>query len=175
MSNSPFQSLSRWSIRNMGAFGMTAALGVAGLGTVAQQCAPPPPPPIVQVEGVQTGAVNAANGHRSAAGRAPLVVDSRLTSAAQRHANDMANRQLMTHTGSDGTNAGQRVAMYGYGATMWAENVAAGYATATDVVNAWMNSSGHRANILNPQLVHIGVAAATGSNGVVYWSMVFAA
>lgn len=176
MNITPLQRLSRWSLDNVGAFGMTAALGLVGLGTVVQQCAPPPPPPpIVQVEGVQSGAVNAVNGSRAGAGLPPLVVDSRLTSAAQRHANDMANRRLMTHTGSDGSNAGQRIAMYGYGASMWAENVAAGYATAADVVNAWMNSSGHRANILNSQLVNIGVAAATGSNGVVYWSMVFAA
>lgn len=173
MSLTPLQRLSRRILGNLGAFGMTAVLGLVGLGTVAQQCAPPPP--IVQVEGVQSGAVNLVNGYRSAAGLVPLVIDSRLTSAAQRHANDMANRRVMTHTGSDGSNAGQRIALYGYGATMWAENVAAGYATPVDAVNAWMNSSGHRANILNPQLVNIGVAAATGSNGVTYWAMVFAA
>ncbi len=174
MKHTPLQRLSRWSLGNLGAFGMTAALSFLGLGVVAQQCAPPPPP-IVQVDGVQGGAVNSVNGHRAAAGLPPLVVDSRLTSAAQSHANDMANRRVMTHTGSNGSNAGQRIAVYGYGTTMWAENVAAGYVTAADAVNAWMNSSGHRANILNNQLVNIGVAAATGSNGVTYWTMVFAA
>lgn len=172
MTSIPLRRLSRWSLGNLGAFGMTAALGLFGLGSVVQQCAPPP---IVQVERVQDGAVNSVNGYRAGAGLAPLVVDTRLTSAAQSHANDMASRRLMTHTGSNGSNAGQRIAVYGYGAAMWAENVAAGYTTATDVVNAWMNSSGHRANILNSQLVNIGVAAATGSNGVRYWTMVFAA
>ncbi len=173
MKHTPLQRVSRWSLGNLGAFGMTAALGLLGLGAVAQQCAPPPPP-LVQVAGVQDGAVNSVNGHRTAAGLVPLAADSRLTSAAQSHANDMANRRVMTHTGSDRSNAGQRIAVHGYGATMWAENVAAGQATAADAVNAWMNSSGHRANILNKQLVNIGVAAATGSNGVTYWTMVFA-
>lgn len=177
MKHTPLRRLSRWSLGNLGAFGMTAALGLLGLGTVAQQCAPPPPPKpaLVQVAGVQGGAVDSVNGHRAAAGLTPLVIDSRLTSAAQSHANDMANRRVMTHTGSNGSNAGQRIAVYGYGARMWAENVAAGQATAADAVNAWMKSSGHRANILNNQLVNIGVAAATGSNGVTYWTMVFAA
>ncbi len=178
MKNTTLQRLSRWSLGNLGAFGMTAAIGVLGLGAVAQQCAPAPapsPPPIVQVAGVQDGAVSSVNRHRTAVGLTPLVVDSRLTSAAQSHANDMASRRVMSHTGSNGSNAGQRIAVYGYGAAMWAENVAAGYATAADAVNAWMNSSGHRANIVNNQLVNIGVAAATGSNGIVYWSMVFAA
>ena len=174
MNHTPRRRMYRWSLGNLGAFGMTAALGLLGVGAVAQQCAPPPPQ-FVQVEGVQDGAVNSVNGHRAAAGLAPLVVDSRLTSAAQSHANDMANRQVMTHTGSNSSTAGQRIAAYGYGATTWAENVAAGQATAVDAVNAWMNSSGHRANILNAQLGNIGVAAATGSNGVTYWTMVFAA
>ena len=108
----PLRRLSRWSLGNLGAFGMTATLGLLGLGAVAQQCAPPPPP-IVQVQGVQDGAVKSVNGHRAAVGLAPFVVDSRLTSAAQSHANDMANRRVMTHTGSDRSNPGQRIAVSG--------------------------------------------------------------
>ena len=47
--------------------------------------------------------------------------------------------------------------------------------TPADVMNAWMNSSGHRANILNPAFSEIGFAAVTGSNGTIYWTMVLAA
>jgi uncharacterized protein YkwD len=130
---------------------------------------------IVQVDGVQDPVVGAVNSHRAASGRGPLVVDSRLTSAAQSHANDMANRLVMTHVGADGSNAGQRIAVYGYGATTWGENVAAGQTTAAEVVDAWMRSSGHRSNILGTQWINVGVAAAEGSNGVTYWTLVFAA
>jgi uncharacterized protein YkwD len=161
----------------LGSFGMTAVIGLSGLGGLVQQCAPAPAPApaIVQVGGVETTAVTTANQHRANSGTSALVVDSRLTSAAQRHANDMANRQVMTHTGSDRSNGGQRIALYGYGAVTWAENVAAGQTTPEQVVAAWMNSAGHRKNILNGSLVNIGVAAATGTNGVTYWAMVLAA
>ena len=64
---------------------------------------------------------------------------------------------------------------YGYGWTTWAENAAAGQQTPADVMNSWMNSAGHRANILNGSMIDIGVAAAAGSNGVTYWVMVLAA
>lgn len=182
MTRTHFQRLSRWSVGNLGAFGMTAALGLIGVGVIAPQCAPPPPPASppalvagVQVAGVQDGALALTNERRIAAGLDPLVVDARLTGAAQSHANDMATRQVMTHSGSDNSNAGQRIAVQGYGATAWAENVASGQTTASDAVNAWMNSSGHRANILNQRYVNIGVAAATDSKGVTYWTMVLAA
>ena len=154
---------------------MTAVIGFMGIGGALQQCAPAPAPVIVQVGGVQSAAVGAVNAHRANAGLPALVVDSRLTSAAQSHANDMASRRVMTHVGANGNNAGQRIAIYGYGASTWGENVAAGQTTAAEVVDAWMRSSGHRANILGSRWTNIGVAAAKGSNGVTYWTMVFAA
>jgi uncharacterized protein YkwD len=152
---------------------MTAALGLFGLTAIVPQCAPPPP--IVQVSDVQDPIVASVNQYRAAAGRAQVTVDSRLTSAAQSHANDIAQRQVVTHTGTGGTNAGQRIATYGYGWTAWAENAAGGQQTAAEVMSAWMNSAGHSANILNGTMVNIGVAAAVGSNGVTYWVMVLAA
>ena len=81
----------------------------------------------------------------------------------------------MTHTGSDGSNAGDRIARAGFSAGTWGENVAAGYATAASVVDGWMNSSGHRANILDPSFTHIGVAVANAAEGTPYWTMVLAA
>jgi uncharacterized protein YkwD len=161
---------------HLGAYSITLALGLFGMGGMVQQCAPPPrPAALVQVAGVQDPVVATVNQHRGASGLAGLTVDARLTNAAQSHANDMANRRKMTHRGSNGSNAGQRIALQGYGWSTWAENVAAGQLTPADVMNAWMNSSGHRANILNGWMVNIGVAAATGSNGVTYWAMVLGA
>ena len=156
-------------------YGITAALGVLTMGGALPQCEPPPPPPVVQVSDVQAAVSASVNQHRAQAGRAGVAVDARLTAAAQAHSDDMARRQSMTHTGSDGTDGGQRIRSAGYGWSTWAENVAAGQSTPADVMAAWMNSSGHRANILNGAMVHIGVAATTGANGVTYWTMVLGA
>ena len=167
----------RWLQHHLGAFGMTAALGLFGFAAVAPKCAPPPPPPppIAQVADVQESVVAAVNQYRAEAGLGPVTIDARLTGAAQSHANDIAERQLLTHTGADGSNAGARITARGYGWTTWAENAAAGQQTAADVMNSWVNSSGHAANMRNGAMVNIGVAAAQGSNGVTYWVMVLAA
>lgn len=169
----PFTSPRR-TRHNLGAFGMTAALGLFSVGGLASRCAPEPPP-IVQVADVQDPVVNAANQFRAQSGLGAVTVDQRLTNAAQSHANDMAARSVMTHTGAGGTKPGQRINAAGYGWTTWAENVAAGQTTPDEVMNSWMNSAGHAANILNGNMVNIGVAAAVGANGVTYWTMVLAA
>jgi uncharacterized protein YkwD len=80
----------------------------------------------------------------------------------------------MSHTGSDGSDAGDRIARAGYSASTWGENVAAGYPSASSVVDGWMGSSGHRQNILNPAFTHIGVASARAADGTLYWTMVLA-
>jgi uncharacterized protein YkwD len=156
-------------------YGITAVLGVFTMGGALPQCAPPPPPPVVHVADVQSAVVSTANQQRSQAGRGSLVVDSRLTAAAQRHSDDMARRTTMTHSGGDGTDGGQRIRSAGYRWSTWAENVAAGQTTAAEVMSAWLASPGHRANILNKGVAHIGVAATKGSNGVTYWTMVLGA
>ncbi|HUS43613.1 MAG TPA: CAP domain-containing protein [Ilumatobacteraceae bacterium] len=156
-------------------YGITAALGLFTMGGVVPQCAPAPPPAVVQVTNIQRSVVDSVNSHRAQAGRGVVSVDSRLTAAAQGHSDHMARQVTMTHAGAGSTDGGQRISNAGYRWTTWAENVAAGQETPAEVVAAWMNSSGHRANILQNRMVHIGVAATEGSNGVVYWTMVVAA
>lgn len=118
-----------------------------------------------------SGCLAAANSYRTARGLRPLLVDGRLQLAAQRHANYQATIRRMTHTGSGGSSPGQRMRAAGYVWSAWAENVAYGFTSCSSVMRAWMNSSGHRANILNGRMVHVGFGAATGSNGLVYWTM----
>jgi uncharacterized protein YkwD len=98
------------------------------------------------------------NQERVKAGLAPLKMDVRLMEAAQLHAEDMHQRDTLTHTGSDGSRPYERMIEAGY-LPYWAlgENAAAGYPTPERVVSAWMHSSGHRANILNPSYTHTGV------------------
>lgn len=117
------------------------------------------------------------NQHRATAGLSPLIRAAELDSAAQRHSNDMATNNFMSHTGSDGSTPGQRITAAGYSWTTYGENVAAGYTTADAVVTGWMNSSGHRANILNGNFKEIGIAVVyrAGTTYGYYWTQDFGA
>ncbi|MGC4895678.1 CAP domain-containing protein [Micromonospora sp. DT31] len=116
--------------------------------------------------------VTLTNQERAKAGCKALTVSSKLTLAAQRHSQDQADHKKMDHTGSDGSQPWDRVGRAGYVYSMVAENVAWNYPTPAEVVTGWMNSSGHRKNILNCSYTQIGVGVAR-SNGP-YWTQVFA-
>ncbi len=124
--------------------------------------------------------VDLINAERVSVGCAPLQVNSKLVAAAQVHSEDMAINDFFSHTGSNGSSPGQRIAAQGYSYSTWGENIAAGYTTAAAAVNGWMNSSGHRANILNCNYQETGVgyyflANDPGNeNWRHYWTQVFA-
>lgn len=117
------------------------------------------------------------NAHRVVNGLLPLVRAPELDVAAIRHCNDMATKRFFGHIGSDGSNPIQRVAATGYRWILIGENIAAGYLTAQGVVDAWMASAGHRANILNPRFTEIGLGHlfVAGSPWGTYWTQVFSA
>ncbi|WP_327032487.1 CAP domain-containing protein [Micromonospora ureilytica] len=117
--------------------------------------------------------VDLVNAERAKAGCKALSIDDKLMTAAQRHSQDQADHQNMSHTGSDGSNAGTRLDRAGYTWRTYGENVAWNQKNPAAVMDAWMNSSGHRANILNCAFTEIGVGIAN-SNGP-YWTQVFAA
>ncbi|MER7166203.1 CAP domain-containing protein [Micromonospora sp. NPDC000207] len=117
--------------------------------------------------------VNIVNAERAKAGCGAVQIDDKLTTAAQRHSQDQADTQNMSHTGSDGSNVGERLDRVGYVWRTYGENVAWNQRTPEAVMDAWMNSPGHRANILNCAFTEIGVGIATG-NGP-YWTQKFAA
>ena len=108
-------------------------------------------------------------------GVAPLQLDLRLAASAQGHSEDMTANNFMSHTGSDGSNPGQRMTAAGYPWSGWSENVAAGQTSPESVVNAWMNSSGHRANILRASSEHVGIGYdfSSGTTYGHYWTMNF--
>jgi uncharacterized protein YkwD len=97
------------------------------------------------------------NQQRTSNGCAPFNVSAQLSAAAQAHSQDMALKDFVGHTGSDGSSVGQRFTRAGYSWRMAAENVAAGQSTPESVVASWMSSAGHRANILNCALRDIGI------------------
>jgi len=114
--------------------------------------------------------VQLVNSERSKAGCSPLTVNAKLTKAAQAHSEDMAAHRTMSHTGSDGSSPGDRITAAGYSWSMYGENVAYGYSTPQSVMTAWMNSPGHRANILNCSFKEIGVGYAGPGD---YWTQDF--
>ncbi len=158
--------------RSLGAYGLTLLLGLFGGCGLIEKCAPPPS--VSAPISVSSQCADLVNAARASAGVAAVGVNGSLNSAAEHFSADQAQRQVMTHTGSNGSSAGDRITAEGYSWSTWAENVAAGQPDCASVVGAWMGSTGHRANILNPSLTEIGVGAVTGTNGVIYWTMDFA-
>ncbi len=110
------------------------------------------------------------NAEREKAGCAPLTENAKLTKAAQDHSQDMADHENMSHTGSDGSSMSDRLARVGYKFRSAGENVAYGYNTPESVMDGWMNSSGHRANILNCGFKEIGIGLAQPGH---YWTQDF--
>ena len=119
------------------------------------------------------------NAERANAGLKPLTLNSQLSQAAEGHSDSMANDDFFSHTGANGSSVGARVQDTGYQYSTVGENIAAGQSTAEQVVQGWMNSPGHRANILNADYTEIGLgyeylANDTGSvNYNHYWTQVF--
>jgi len=125
--------------------------------------------------------VDLVNQERAKVGCSPLAMNSALNNAALGHSEDMARHDFFSHTGSDGSLPWDRMTRAGYQWSGAGENIAAGYVTPEDVMNGWMGSAGHRANILNCSFRDIGVgytylANDTGSvNYFHYWTQVFGA
>jgi uncharacterized protein YkwD len=108
------------------------------------------------------------NAQRTKAGCRTLTLDPRLTSAAAAHAGDMATRNYFNHTSKDGSTFVDRIKEQGYSAPR-SENIAAGQPTVTTVMNAWMKSAGHRANIVDCTATQMGAASAQGGSYRIYW------
>jgi uncharacterized protein YkwD len=117
--------------------------------------APPPPAPPAPA-GVADQVAALANEARAGAGCAPLRVDARITAAAQAHSDDMAANDYFSHDSLDGRSFADRLRAAGY-PSPGGENIAQGQRSAQSVHQSWMNSSGHRANILNCGFTTIGV------------------
>lgn len=108
------------------------------------------------------------NTQRLKAGCRAVTLDPRLTAAAAGHASDMAVRNYFSHTSKSGATFVDRIEAQGYSAPK-SENIAAGQATVTAVMTAWIKSSGHRANILDCSATQMGAASAKGGNYGIYW------
>lgn len=136
---------------------------------------PPTPAPVPQPPSPPwdvTGELLAAHNHeRAGAGLATLALDPRLQLAAQGHADRMALVGTMAHREIGDGELADRIAASGYRAARGGENIAWNQRDVPAVMFAWMNSTGHRANILG-QYRHAGLALARGAQGDPYWCVV---
>ncbi|APY89773.1 RNA polymerase [Streptomyces alfalfae] len=140
--------------------------------------APPKPKPEASAPQVPSGTadqvISLVNAERAKAGCGPVRANSQLATAATRHSADMDARDYFDHTSPDGTDPGDRITAAGYRWSTYGENIARGQQTPAAVMDSWMNSSGHRANILNCDFKELGIGIHRASGGP-WWTQAFGA
>lgn len=114
-------------------------------------------------------------GGQAFAAAAPLAWNAELGSAAEAHSRAMANGNFFAHQGRDGRTPGDRAELAGYAGGQIGENIAAALDTPAKVVEGWLASPGHCANLMNPQFSELGGAYASDpqSDAGIYWTALF--
>jgi uncharacterized protein YkwD len=139
--------------------------------------APTTKPPATTPTGnaaLEAEVVTIVNTERAKAGCPALTADDRLIAAARGHSADMAARGYFSHTTPEGVEFATRITSAGYRWSGAGENIAKGQRTPADVMTSWMNSAGHKANILNCGFKNIGVGVAADAQGSLVWTQEFA-
>ena len=141
--------------------------GVGAGATCADQTLAPAPATLAAMAAAQLCLLN---GERADAGLPPLKLNAKLSAAAQAYAADLVKGQYFSHTGRDGSTIRTRLGAVGYlprnGGWAIGENLAWGtgaLATPASIMRAWMNSPGHKENILNPEYREIGIGVVAGN------------
>jgi len=106
-------------------------------------------------------------------GLAPVEWHEGAAAVALEHSEDMEARNFFDHENPDGQNPGDRLAEANVELTGWGENIASGYLTPESVMEGWMNSPGHRDNILSSMWTHLGVGITQPVNPGPYWTQNF--
>jgi uncharacterized protein YkwD len=148
-------------------------LGVAGV-TVPLRAEGEAGASIERTERVST-LLELANAQRAKAGLQPLRANSQLMQAAQTQAEQTASARQLQHVLPDAKypRPEDRLVASGYPWRAWAENIAFGQRTPSDAVEAWMQSPGHRKNLLNPRYTELGTGVAIDATGRPYYVQVF--
>jgi uncharacterized protein YkwD len=129
-------------------------------------------PAQIRARAVMVQVVRLTNDERRDAGCPVLTVDGQLVTASLRQSNYMARTRLFSHVWRDGSTFVDRSEAAGYQQPA-GENIAWGYRTAPEVMNAWMASPGHRKNILNCKAKSFGAGVAFAADGTPYYTQVF--
>jgi uncharacterized protein YkwD len=139
-----------------------------------------PDPGVADIRDAFLAAVNQARSVNQVCGTtphspaAPVSWSENLAMAAYLHSEDMALNNFFSHTGSDGSSAGQRISRQGYPWRAYGENIAVGYPTVSSVIQGWLGSEGHCRNLMDPDFTEIGAGYAispfSGNPAARYWT-----
>lgn len=141
-----------------------------------------PSPPIVDkqpnvpnasLSQIESEVVRLVNIERQKNGLSQFSASSELSNVARVKSEDMSKNNYFSHNSPQYGSPFDMMKSFGIKYNTAGENIAMGYISAQSVVNGWMNSSGHKANILNPSFKTIGVGAYTDSKGTIYWTQMF--
>lgn len=125
------------------------------------------------VKGIEREVINLVNVERQKNGLKAYGHNWELSRVARHKSNDMRDNNYFSHTSPTYGSPFTMMKNFGIRYSSAGENIAKGQKTAKDVVNSWMNSSGHRANILSSSFTEIGVGYAVDSKGTTYWTQMF--
>ncbi|KYH29150.1 MULTISPECIES: CAP domain-containing protein [Clostridium] len=117
--------------------------------------------------------IELVNAERSKNGLAPLKANAELSKVAVAKAQDMIDKNYFDHNSPTYGSPFDMMKKFGISYIAAGENIAYGQKTPSEVMNAWMNSSGHRANILNANFTEIGVGMVKKADGTPYWVQMF--
>jgi uncharacterized YkwD family protein/spore coat assembly protein SafA len=124
-------------------------------------------------QSIEQQVVNLVNAERAKAGLKPLKADWELARVARFKSEDMRDNRYFDHNSPIYGTPFQMMKSFGINYRSAGENIAAGQTTAESVMQAWMNSPGHKKNILSPSFTHIGVGYAKGGSYGHYWTQQF--
>lgn len=130
-------------------------------------------PSLDATKSIENQVIQLTNQQRAKYGLKPLTQDWQLSRVARYKANDMRDKNYFSHTSPTYGDPFTMIKNFGIAYRSAAENIAAGQTTPQEVVNAWMNSTGHRANILNAGYTYIGVGYSKGGSQRYYWVQQF--
>ena len=129
--------------------------------------------PSTDFSSYQQQVLDLVNAERAKRGISALTLDSSLSSVATKKSQDMIDKNYFDHTSPTYGSPFDMMKQFGISYRSAGENIAKGQKTPQEVVDAWMNSEGHRKNILNPNFTNLGVGIAKDSNKTTYWTQMF--
>lgn len=129
--------------------------------------------PVIETKALESEVVRLVNIERAKVGLPPLKENWQLSRIARYKSQDMINKNYFSHYSPTYGSPFQMIESFGLRFSAAGENIAMGQRTPQEVMNAWMNSPGHRSNILNPTFTEIGVGLAKDKAGRCYWTQMF--
>ena len=145
----------------------------SGTSTPNVPSAPSTPSTPNDIRVLETEVIRLVNAERAKAGRSALTENNEVSRVARIKSNDFIENNYFSHNSPTYGTPFEMLESFGITFTAAAENIARGQRTAAEAMNSWMNSSGHRANILSSTYNQIGVGVARANDGTLHWTQIF--